>query len=109
MRSVNCSGGLCVSAISYAPPRGGEDLISRVRVRRDRDGRLAPGWRGPGPSVLALLGLPLGDRDRRVGDLRPARPAVAIQGDVDVLQPLLVFARGEVGAELRPSGLLALD
>src|SRR3954466_2885193 len=36
-----------------------------------------------GPLVLALLGLPLGDRHRRVGDLGGV---VAVAGDVDVLE-----------------------
>ena len=56
--------------------------------------------------VLALLGLPLGDRHRRVlhvGDV------VAVAREVDVLEPLVVVALGEVGAVLRAARLLALD
>src|SRR3954452_23037399 len=56
-----------------------------------------------GPLVLALLRLPARDRDRRVRDLGRL---VAVARDVDVLEPLVVVALGEVGAELRAARLL---
>src|ERR1700677_4733175 len=93
MRSVNVSGGLCVSAISAR--------LSRSRT----SGMRGDARRTVVSSVLALLWLPLGDRDRRVAHLR----TVAVQRDFDVLQPLLVVARREVGTELCPARLGALD
>src|SRR5579859_7866896 len=57
------------------------------------------------PSVLALLWRPLRERHRRIAHLRP----LAIEREVDVLEPLLVVALGEVGAVLRSARLLALD
>src|SRR5215213_10433556 len=57
-------------------------------------------------SVLALLGLPLGHGDGRVGDLRRV---TAVDRQVDVLEPLVVVALGEVEAELRAARLLALE
>src|SRR5918997_617613 len=60
---------------------------------------------GPRSLVLALLGLPLRDGHRRVAHLG----ALAVGDEVDVLEPLAVVALGEVGAELRPARLLALD
>src|SRR3954469_11052674 len=75
MRSVNSWGSLWTSAISACAP-----------------------------SVLALLGLPLGDRHWRVGDGRLAPVGV----DVDVLEPLLVVALREIGAVLSTARLLAL-
>src|SRR3954454_3389491 len=59
-----------------------------------------------GHLVLPLFRLPLRDGHGRVVDLG-AVAAVARQGDV--LHPLVVVAVGEVGAELRPARLLALD
>src|SRR3954468_15503723 len=57
-------------------------------------------------SVLPLFGLPAGDRHRRVRDVRSLVP---VSRQIDVLQPLVVVARGVVGAELRAARLLALD
>src|ERR671926_167576 len=48
-------------------------------------------------SVLTLLWLPLRHRDVGVGDLRGP---VAVDRQVDVAQPLVVVALGEVGSEL---------
>src|SRR4051794_35868846 len=56
-------------------------------------------------SVRPFLGLPLGEGHRCVGHLRPA----AVDGQGDVLEPLVVVALGEVEAELRAAGLLALQ
>src|SRR4051794_447413 len=57
-------------------------------------------------SVAPLLGLPLRDRHLGPGELWLA---VAVRGEVDVPQVLVVVALGEVGAELRPARLLALE
>src|SRR5215212_11695631 len=57
-------------------------------------------------SVLALLRLPLGHRHRGVADLRGV---TAVDGQVDVLEPLVVVALGEVEPELRAARLLALE
>src|SRR4051794_19924976 len=56
--------------------------------------------------VGPLLRLPLGDRHWRIGDLRGV---AAVHREVDVLEPLVVVALREVGAELRPARLLALQ
>ena len=61
---------------------------------------------GHGRPVLPFLGLPLGHGDRRVGDLRGV---AAVDRQVDVLEPLVVVALGEVEPELRPARLLALE
>src|SRR6202035_1913024 len=91
MRKVNCSGGLWVSAIRRAP--SGSDAHSRGGRERMRT------------SVFPLLWLPLGHGHGRVAHLW----AVAVEADVDVLEPLLIVALGEVGPELGAPGLLALD
>src|SRR4051812_18434625 len=56
-------------------------------------------------SVLPFLGLPLRESHVRIRHLRSA----AVYPQVDVLQPLVVVAVGEVGAELRATRLRALD
>src|SRR3954447_2590521 len=81
---------------------------------RSEYGCVAPFWAGPGVTfasaaiglVLPLLGLPLGDGDRRV---RHLRGGVAGRRQVDALEPVVVVALGEVGAELGAPRLLALD
>src|SRR4051794_6393161 len=56
--------------------------------------------------VGPLLRLPLRDRHGRVADSGGVR---AVQREVDVLEPLVVVALGEVEPELGPAGLLALQ
>src|SRR4051812_2004420 len=57
-------------------------------------------------SVLPFLGFPAGHRDLRV---RHLGRQVAVDLEVDVLEPLAVVALGEVGAVLRAAALLALQ
>ena len=72
-----------------------------------RLGRVAAELQGVfGHQYFRSCGLPLGHRDRRVADLRRV---AAVDGQVDVLEPLVVVALGEVEPELRAARLLALD
>src|SRR5919112_3816701 len=55
--------------------------------------------------VLPFLRLPLGE-----GDLGVAHAGtIPVEGQIDVLEPLVVVALGVVGAELGAARLLALD
>src|SRR3954451_21129321 len=64
-----------------------------------------PGGRKRRRSVLALLRLPLRDRDLGVVDVRP----VAVGRHDDVPEPVVVVALGEVGAVVGAAVLLALE